>query len=588
MKKNILFFVVFAMSLFSCEDLFEPAIQNNRDIDEIYNEPKFAYGLVINGYTRIPTNGWDYSDMATDNATSNIESNAFYTMATGQWASNNNPVSQWQNSKAAIQYMNIALAEMDSVTFSENVPVNAMFTDRVKGEAYGLRALFMYYLLRAHGGESDGELLGVPIILDPENGQSDFNQARATFEACMQQLYADVEKAIELLPVDYANIGDEADIPTKYFDIGAAVDDYNRVFGDDARLLFTERIARSVRAQASLMASSPAFSGGNTTTWEEAANYAAEVIDLNNGIAGIDPNGVVWYTDQGSQITNAGSGLSPGEIIWRSDMGGPSSNLEEDNYPPTLFGDGLINPTQNLVDAFPMANGYPIVNPSSGFDPANPYANRDPRLNQFIQVNGSTAGPNGTVINTSVDGGTIDGLNQVETSTRTGYYMRKLLRQDVNLNPVSVNGQLHINPRIRYTEIYLAYAEAANEAFGPMGTGTHAYSAYDVIHALRERAGVGASNDDAYLESIKGDQAAMRTLIRNERRLELSFEGFRFWDLRRWNLDLTEAARGVSITGGQHQIISVDNRVYSDYMIYGPVPYSEILKFNALEQNTGW
>ena len=82
------------------------------------------------------------------------------------------------------------------------------------------------------------------------------------------------------------------------------------------------------------------------------------------------------------------------------------------------------------------------------------------------------------------------------------------------------------------------YAEAANEAWGPTSSGPFAFSAYDVIKAIRQRAGVGIENGDAYLESIRNDQTAMRELIRNERRLELSFEGFRFWDLRRWKSDL--------------------------------------------------
>src|SRR5690606_18347221 len=219
-------------------------------------------------------------------------------------------------------------------------------------------------------------------------------------------------------------------------------------------------------------------------------------------------------------------------------------------------------------------------------DANNPYLNRDPRLQKFIIVNGSTLGPNNTTVYTSVDGGTNDGLNRVETSTRTGYYLRKLLRGDVNLNPGSVNGQRHIKPHIRYTEIYLIFAEAANEAWGPMAPGPGGYSAYDVIRAIRERAGI--TGGDPYLESIKGDQDAMRQLIRNERRLELSFEGFRFWDLRRWKENLTETAKGVQIQGGNHQIINVEQRAYGSQAIYGPVPYSETLKFSALQQNTGW
>lgn len=588
MYKKILFFISVIFVLASCEDVIEPSLQNNRGPEDLLNEPRFAHGLLVNGYLRIPTNGWSFSEMATDDAVANNEDNAMFALATGQWASNSSPgqVNQWTNSQAAIQYLNIMLQQVDSVSFSETPVVNQMFNDRITGEAHGLRALFMYYLLQAHGGMADGQLLGVPINLQPEGIDSDFNKPRATFQDCMNQLYADLEVAIELLPLDYENAADESQIPAKYLDEGATTSDYDRAFGEDSRLLLSGRIARAVRAQAALLAASPAFGQGNNTTWADAANYAAEVIDLNGGVAGLAPNGVTWFANAG-EIDGVGSGVNPAEILWRTSIEGTSSGLEENNYPPTLFGDGLVNPTQNLVDAFPMANGYPITDPNSGFDPLNPYANRDPRLQQFIVVNGSTAGPNNTAISTAVDGGTNDGLNIVETSTRTGYYMRKLLRQDVSLDPVATNAQRHIKPRIRYTEIYLIYAEAANEAWGPSGTGDNTYSAYDVIRAIRERAGVGGASDD-YLEAVRGDQAAMRELIRNERRLELSFEGFRFWDLRRWDENLTETARGVRIQGGIPEVISVENRVYQDYMKYGPVPFSEILKFSALQQNTGW
>ncbi|MNX81870.1 SusD family protein [compost metagenome] len=180
-----------------------------------------------------------------------------------------------------------------------------------------------------------------------------------------------------------------------------------------------------------------------------------------------------------------------------------------------------------------------------------------------------------------------DGLNRRETSTRTGYYMRKLLRQDVSLNP-TVNNQKHYRPHIRYTELFLNYAEAANEAWGPMANGGNPVSAYDVIKAIRARSGVGTTNGDAYLESIKADKDAMRTLIRNERRLELAFEGFRFWDLRRWNANLSEAVTGVSISASTYQPINVEARNYQDYMRFGPIPNSERLKYNALQQNNGW
>src|SRR5690606_8728596 len=117
----------------------------------------------------------------------------------------------------------------------------------------------------------------------------------------------------------------------------------------------------------------------------------------------------------------------------------------------------------------------------------DPYSGRIPLLNKYIVVNGSAEGPQNSIINTAFDGNTNDGLNKVSTSTRTGYYMRKLLRMDVSVDPALTNAQLHYKPRIRFTQIYLDYAEAANEAWGPTGTGSFGFSAYDVIAAIRKR-----------------------------------------------------------------------------------------------------
>ena len=331
-----------------------------------------------------------------------------------------------------------------------------------------------------------------------------------------------------------------------------------------------------------------AFNNGSQTAWANAADYAGELLVLNGGIGGIDPNGLTWYRNP--ELETLGSGVNSREVVWRGDIAN-SNNLELDHYPPSLFGSGRLNPTQNLVDAFPASNGYPISNPLSNYSASTPYANRDSRLNHFILVNGQTAGVAGTVISTASNSTTVDGINKAETSTRTGYYMKKLLRQDINLNPQSRTQQRHDRPRMRYTELYLIYAEAANEAWGPLATASYGFSAYDVVAALRKRAGI--TQPDAYLESIKSDKDAMRQLIRNERRLELCFEGYRFWDLRRWKLSLTESAQGMDIQGTTAaptytRIPAVENRVFTNDMYYGPIPYSETLKFNKLIQNKGW
>lgn len=587
MKKLLRLSIITALFFTSCEDMFEPAIENILDIDAAYSRPLYAQGLLLNGYNRVPTNNWSFNDVATDDAVSNDKGNNYLKIATGQWTAMNNPLDQWRNSMSAIQYINNFLSITDKVEWATTPAVATMFNDRMKGEAYGLRALFMFHLLQSHAGKTaSGELLGVPIILEHETLDSDFNHKRATFEECMTQLYKDISLAESLLPLDFEDIASDSQVPAKYQGIGINKDDYNRVFGTYFRLRMTKRIAQAIKAKAALLAASPAFSSGNTTTWEDAANYAGLVIAQKGGVAGIDQNGALFY--QKASVDAMNEGKNTAEILWRVDRGGVSSNLEADNFPPTLFGKGRINPTQNLVNAFPMLNGYPIDNVASSYNPNNPYENRDPRLKNYILVNGGTAGVNNTAINTAISSNTNDGLNKVETSTRTGFYLRKLLRQDVNLNPSSVSGQYHIIPRLRMTEIYLAYAEAANEAWGPTNGGSHAFSAYDIIKGIRKRAGIGTSNNDAYLEEVKGDKDKMRELIRNERRLELCFEGFRFWDLRRWNMSLSETAQGIKISDNIYEVIPVENRVYESYMNYAPIPYSELLKYNNLLQNTGW
>lgn len=593
MKKILTVFVA-AFLLVGCDDLFTPAIENNKQVSDGLEDPLYAEGILANAYTRNPYNSQSFNDVATDDAVTNQTSNSYLKMATGSWTSNNNPMDQWGSCKAAIHYINLFLTQVDQVSWVKDPVVNKMFCDRLKGEAYGLRAMFNFYMLQAHAGYTeDGRLMGVPIVEEVEEVEdetSNFNYPRNTFDECIQAIYDDVQRAEELLPLDYENISSDAEVPEVYRSEGANFSQYNIVFGNNFRSRMSGRIALAFRAKAALLAASPAFAEGSKGTWAEAADYNGEILDLIGGVAGLAAQGNTWYKNA-DEINSLTGGSNPPEMLWRNGKDATAYSLEQAQFPPSLYGSGQINPTQNLVDAFPMANGYPIDSPEAGYDDQNPYANRDPRLALYIVVNGTVMGTDGKTIDTSVDNtSNNDGLNKENGySTRTGYYLRKHLREDVYLSSTTTTGQPHYSPRIRYTEIYLNYAEAANEAWGPTGTGLHGYSAYDVIKAIRQRAGIkDASGNDPYLESVKNDQAKMRDLIRNERRLELCFEGFRFWDLRRWNMDLNEPAKGIRISGGTYQVFNVESRTYNDFMRFGPIPYSEVVKFDALEQNKGW
>jgi hypothetical protein len=575
MTNRLLIIFLTGLLFAGCKKNIAPLDDNHRTIEDIYVDPYYAEGILMNAYTRLPTNNYTFSEVATDDAVTNDKFNPLLNMATGSWSSAINPVDQWNNSYTAISYLNIFLREVDSVNWSYlNKDVRLLFKDRLKGETYGLRALFLMNLLQAHGGYSNsGELLGVPILTTALEPNSDFNIPRATFAQCMQQIYSDLAEAEKYLPLDFKDIT-ATQLPTKYS--GMAFADYNRVFGAFNRQRFSGRIAKAVKAKAALLAASPAFNQqGTAKLWEDAANYAGEVLALINGVAGLDPQGALFYTAGNVNAINLANNVDQNEMLWRGSIV-VNSNIETQNFPPTIFGNGRVNPSQNLVDAFPMSNGYPITSSNSGYSAASPYTNRDPRLRNYIVVNASTMRNGAATILTKTDNPTNDAVNVLPTSTRTGYYLRKLLRDDVNLNPSSPSTQKHYPVHIRYTEIFLAYAEAANEAWGP--------DARSVIAAIRRRAGL--TQPDNYLASVttKDD---MRKLIRNERRLELSFEGFRFWDLRRWKENLNEQARGVLINNNTYSIQPVENRQYADFMYYGPVPLSEVLKTN-LQQNKGW
>lgn len=574
------------MGFASCSDLFEPSIENIKDENSMETEPNYADAILGSAYILMPYPSAPENDVATDDAVSNDINNSYLSMAGGSWTSQTGvSVNNWRDRNASIQYCNILLEHVDGITFATDEAINEMFRDRLKGEAYGLRALNMYYLLQNYAGKNAaGELLGVPIWTHSFSATSDLNVPRNSFAECMAQLLQDVDMAISLLPTDYKDIADNQ-VPAKYAQKGINAAQYNRVNGATTALRLSGRIAEAIAAQAALLAASPAFSDQSGVTWEDAAKRAANLLNQIGGLSGMPEKGHLWYTAEeiGSSVT---ASENHPEVIWR---GGAEENstLEADNYPPTLYGKGRVNPTQNLVDAFPMANGYPISDSRSGYNANDPYSGRDPRLAAYVVTNGSTLGVNNSVINTAADSSTEDGLNKESGySTRTGYYLLKGLRKDVNPNSTNEVKKYHYTTRIRYTEIFLAYAEAANEAWGPTATGGNSYSAYDVIRAIRERAGI---QNDAYLESIKGDKEKMREMIRNERRLELCFENKRFWDLRRWKADLNEPATGMQITGNTYNsALKVEDRNFKDYMIYGPLPYSDVLKFSNLEQNAGW
>lgn len=569
-----------AMLLSACDDFLEPEENNTLSQDQLYTA-QYWEGILLNAYDYLPNNMLFNEDLLSDDAVTNNLGSPYISIATGNLSAVNYPHGKWISAFENLYYINLFLEQVEKVIWSyESEDRNRYHIQRLKGEAYGLRACLEFDLLKYHAGISyNGELAGYPIIRNTLSPADNWKLPRNSFEECLDSIYADCERAINLLPDNYQDLDFSDDLDPEY------VIDFNKTFG----LRFSNRInatiVKSLRSRIALFAASPAYNlDADENRWQLAAEHSAKVMVLYSGIENLIPASLTYYLKQESHEK---AGVIDPEIIWKSRY---STNrvLETSNYPPSLFGSGSINPSQNLVDAFPMQNGYPITvdTATSNFNPENPYENRDPRLSIYILFNGGIL--EGETILTLVDS-TLDAVGVLETSTRSGYYLKKFMNERVQINPNrSMTSVDHFAIYIRYTEILLNYAEAINELYGPDGNISSHPTAREVIAAIRARAGI--TQPDDYLAGInsKGD---FRNLIKNERRLELCFENHRYWDIRRWKEmgTLTDPVLGAYLDSDS--IIAykvIEERNYRDYMIYGPIPYNEVIKYDELIQNTGY
>lgn len=178
--------------------------------------------------------------------------------------------------------------------------------------------------------------------------------------------------------------------------------------------------------------------------------------------------------------------------------------------------------------------------------------------------------------------------------TPTGYYTHKFLKFGSMANQMLYGGS-QARPLMRYTEILLNYAEAANEYYGPDHKdvlGDQEISPYIVLRKIRECAGIEPGEDGTYGIKNNMSQADMTEAIRLERRLDLAFEGHRFFDVRRWMIAEDTDNRmmhGFEITrNGERKtgrIIDTRQHIFRKAMYFYPIPYKETVKSPDLLQN---
>jgi len=556
----------------SCNALLDENPIGDKFNDEaIWKNPSLAEGVLLKVYGSLPGDYNLNDSYVSDEAVTNVVTSNLVSMATGGYTSRMNPLSVYSDSYVAFMQLNNFLANVNKVTWAWNNNVagqdsayirSAMIAKRLKGEAYGLRAWYGARLLRNHGGMGKNDiLLGYPIVTTIIKDVEQAKLPRNTYAECVQQIFNDCDSAISNLPLKWSDKGLN---DTQKGIIGAK--NMNRISGIGAM---------AIKSRVALLAASPAFSAGSGVTMTQAAQLAANVMKAHIGITGLSGADVEFYKSGNVTTTVLNSYR---EALWFSSINSTASGRESNFFPPTVYGKGQVNPSQNLVEAFGFNNGQPFDITSPTYDPLNPFNNRDPRLAKYIVIHNSKIGS--TTIDLTV------GANATgPTATRTGYYLRKLLDETVSLNPSAVVGKPHSNIYLRYTEVLLNFAEAANQVGGP-DYAVEGFTPRDVIKAIRVRAGFSPLLNNLYMSGIVGKDD-MDRLIRNERRIELCFEGFRFWDILRWNdfAAMTTPVRGINPV--TYTTFEVEKRTFEPYMIYPPIPYSETLIYNIV-QNKGW
>ena len=314
----------------------------------------------------------------------------------------------------------------------------------------------------------------------------------------------------------------------------------------------------------------------NKNTWLEVADAAKAVIDMTQ--YSLQP--VNNWEDYTKIFLQPNSEMIFAKARNPNFEGTSAPSLDLTQSPCGWGGWSWNSPTQNVVDDYQMANGMDIDELGSGYDPSanSIYENRELRFYANILYNGAPFRER--EIEQFLPGGkdSGDGCGALEDVSATSYNLRKFLDEDLDF--LSTNDSRAPWIFIRLSEMYLVYAEAqynlGNEPLARM-----------YVNMIRNRVNLPdilSSGDELFKD------------IQHERRIELMFEGHRFFDVRRWmiadvtenedmiGLDWTKSGSGVLTYVSK----TVQTRNWGDKLYYLPIPADEMQKSTLLDQNTGY
>ena len=564
MQNNISKLIIsslFIASLTSCNDYLTHNFNDQMTLEEVFSKRPTTERFLAGIYGSIPDEIYAYDQSfvpCNDEAYFSWEkmdyeliNNGSFNQSSvgvrGEWTPKFNP---WKKYYVAI---NQATIFMDNV---EKCPELSYEEQKyMKAEARFLRAYFYFNLFKQYG----------PVFLwfeiTPDLAIPPSNCDRHSVEECVNFISDQFSQAANDLPLTVSDPTTWQGRVTK----GAALGMRSRLLLFAARPLFNGSYGKGI---VNHYGNNLFPQSEDPQKWESAAQAAKEVIDLN--IYELNVN----TTEKDEQLRAMASYRDVFISKWNKEliMARYYASAETWNQrvvPPRVFGVGLggYAPSLKLVDAYPMAatgkypitgynNGQPIVDPTSGYEAEgftnnwyhpthkdkaikvhNSMKGRDARFYASIFFNGMYwIHPDGTKPNynpvTFFTGGTSSFAHASGDYVKTGFLFTKFTDPTIDTRK-NTWGSLTWS-YLRLAEIYLNYAEACNEK-----PNRDVDEALKYVNKVRNR--VGLRNLEESYPSVRSDKEELRKWIRQERMIELAFEGLRYYDLRTWMVADKEA-----------------------------------------------
>ena len=554
MKKSIAILLAAPLLLASCSDFLELNESEYHTVkyqfstfSRVKQSATNVYGYVRDGLADVEET---MLDAATDDAVYVWETNNIKRFYDGSWSPVNLIDDRWDELYAAIAAANYFLEncpeDFPEAKYQDNYAEDLKQLKNYPFEIRALRAYFHFELLKRYRSI---------VIANRSFTKEEVNTLEpATYDRTVEWIVDECDAIIPSLPVTYSG----------------------SYYGEVGRV--TRGMAQALKARVLLYAASPLNNPtGDRTRYLRAAAAAKEIID----------SGVYSLIDEQTTNNASAKGLIFGKLCPLS------STFEAANFPIGYEGGNTgICPSQNLAEAFDMRNGTVFKRNDEGHWRNLLNASmRDPRFAKTLLYNGAlfkdqyiqsyTGGRNGLPL----DGASV-----------TSYYLYKHIQEETSFVAGSETYFQHVYPLFRYAEVVLNYAEALgaatqNAAF----TGTLDVDGVDVafdlspleaLNQVRTRYGMPAIASVVNYDSFE-------TRLRNERRVELAFEGHRFWDIRRWKIGpQTTRLYGLEITNANGSISYtrklVQERIWDDKMYYYPLSEAELYNNRNLIQNEGW